>query len=420
MERHESTMAIASSSSSSSSSPLVIAANVYITAGGDPTRDRPILTALVKQAQEMIRASLNQPTVDDSSTITRTEFSKNDPLASACGVLVHAYTDQVYNRSSLHLAGSPQVIATVVPALVTSAIQKLQHTLTPVPLLLPLPPPPPPTPHPTVGLVDHVAVLPLGKDESDQAQLAASQRAASSVAHSIRSTLINGRPIPQYDSVVPAVVTSHNARCCSTLEVLPYGMVDGDVGTNYLALADVRRTRTRFFQTIANRQHPTAPSSSPLTNGDSFVTATDSHRQVILVGAPRYFVENYNVRLTAACPPTDAKRLCRLLRSSQSSRRRAGGLMPHVEALVLPYGGRRTEVACNLLRPTVTSSADIDAVVVAHVPPDLVERSYRVGTTAHQCLEALYEVSSSSSTFARSTYDQQVIQTWLDCWSSQE
>jgi hypothetical protein len=404
MERHESTMTIASSSSS----PLVIAANVYITAGGDPTRHRPILTALVKQAQEMIRASLNQPTVDDSSTITRTEFSKNDPLSSSCGVLVHVYTDQVYNRSSLHLAGSPQVIATVVPALVTSAIQKLQHTLTPVPLLLLPPPPSVTTPHPTVGLVDHVAILPLCQDESDQAQLAKSQRAASSVAHSIRSTLVNGRPIPQYDNVVPTVVSRHNA-CCSTLNVLPYGMVDGDVGTNYIALADVRRTRTRFFQTIANRQHP---------NGESFLTATDNHRQVILVGAPRYFVENYNVRLTAACPPTDAKRLCRSLRR-QSSRADSGS-MPHVEALVLPYGGRRTEVACNLLRPTVTSSADIDAVVAAHVPPDLVERSYRVGTTAHQCLEALYEVSSSSSsTFARSTYDQQVIQTWLDCWSSQ-
>jgi hypothetical protein len=400
---------------SSSSSPLaaVVAANVYITAGGDPSRHRPILSALVKQAQEMIRAvSLNQSAAAADDSSTGTLISKNEPTSTSCGILVHAYTDLVYNRSSWHLAGSPHVIATVVPALVTSAIQQLllvavhdnEATSTQNDALLSnngI------TPHPTVGLVDHVAIMPLVPDYTDDtnAQLVESQRAASSVAHRIRSTLEQTGPCHDVPRGEPV-----------SFQALPYGIVhptDHGNDEEYIALAEVRRTRTRFFQTIAKPQ-PSAASAS-LTNRDS----TDNHQHVILVGAPRYFVENYNVRLTAQSHRTDAQRLCRLLRQS------SGCGLPYVEALVLPYGPFCTEVACNLLRPTVTSSADIDAVVAAaaaahvHHPEMVVERAYRVGTTARQCLDALHKVSSSSPHTARTEYDQQVLQEWSDCWSSQ-
>jgi hypothetical protein len=325
-------------------------------------------------------------------------------------------------------------MATVVPALVTTAISQLLHTTTEIqtqqqqddddPLLSVVTTT---TPHPTVGLVDHVAIMPLVDDndyctcddddehnKNDTAQkLVASQRAACSVAHSIRSALEQTGCPPLNDDVGQQ----------ASLQVLPYGMVCPDGDDDYIALADVRRTRTRFFQTISK---PTHTHSIKMTASEP----GHDHRHVILVGAPRYFVENYNVRLTtaaaAAAGQTDAaQRLCRLLRQS------SGVGLPYVEALVLPYGQvdgrrrRRAEVACNLLRPTVTSSADIDAVVAAaaaahmNTPPGglVVERAYRVGTTARQCLEALTEVSLSST--ARSEYDQRVLQAWSDCWSSQ-
>ena len=89
--------------------------------------------------------------------------------------------------------------------------------------------------------------------------------------------------------------------------------------------------------------------------------------------------------------------------------------MPLVEALTLAYGSNQYEVACNLLDPSVTSAEDIEQRMrlwekqhqkllqnqkqPPHEQdqkyiPELVDKSYRVGTTSDLCLNALREVDT--------------------------
>lgn len=77
-----------------------------------------------------------------------------------------------------------------------------------------------------------------------------------------------------------------------------------------------------------------------------------------------------------------------------------------VEALTLPYGEGRFEVACNLLCPDVGSVESIDAKVkewsAAQVKNEdlVVEKAYRVGTTSDQCLEAISLCDSTEGAIA--------------------
>ena len=124
---------------------------------------------------------------------------------------------------------------------------------------------------------------------------------------------------------------------------------------------------------------------------------------IATVGAPPTFVENFNIRLRSV--KETARSLTRTLRE------RDGGL-PGVEALTLPYGEGRYEVACNLLRPQEGSSEAITAKAKEWQSKVgrsdvVVEKSYRVGKTADQCLEA---VSFSDTNGTAREYDQAVLQ----------
>jgi hypothetical protein len=148
-------------------------------------------------------------------------------------------------------------------------------------------------------------------------------------------------------------------------------------------LATVRgRESTQFFRSL-----PTISSNS----NSSTSTSLDGVIVQATVGASPHFVENWNVHLNSNCDKATAQGLTKEIQG------RDGGL-PFVEALNLPYGPNRFEVACNLLNPKQTSSDDIEAKVQAwEHHHDLVEKGYRVGTTVDMCLQALEQMSTPES-----------------------
>ena len=182
--------------------------------------------------------------------------------------------------------------------------------------------------------------------------------------------------------------------------------------------ADVRREQTAFFRSGGlaavddnnenkDNDKTTKKEASPAT------TAKKQQQQVALIGAPEHFVENYNIRLTKYCSQATARSLTRRLRE------RNGGLAG-VEALTLPYSDGRWEVACNLLRPDLTSTERVQQEVdkweqeqqqqqqqTSFPMHSLVEKGYRVGTTAEQCIQALSLCSCEHH--HREQYDQSVL-----------
>ena len=285
----------------------------------------------------------------------------------------------VYHRTSFHLAGSEEKLTSVVSHLVHDAQQMFS--------LSQQDPQQQPQEerhdHPQVGLIDHIAVMPLliqqNRTDNDtsgsanqpekanddhKAFVPASPwgRAARAIGNSILLRQQQGQ-----DEARPTIKT----------RVLFYG----DADCHQTSLAEVRRNKTHFFQ------------SKP-------ATTTASHPiDTCCVGAPSQFVENYNIRLTRHCTKQVAMTLTQALRESSH-----GGL-PGVEALTLPYSHGRWEVACNLLQPSLGSTEAMDQKVQEWVQqqPRLeeekddddshfhryVEQAYRVGTTAEQCLDAL-------------------------------
>lgn len=209
--------------------------------------------------------------------------------------------------------------------------------------------------HPFVGLVDHIAVMPLLDGESGN--------------DLSNNTLSNNTPNGQAATFIGSQLRD------AGVQVLLYGNAHPD-GT---PLADVRRYRTNFFL-----------SGGLDTSGEGELR---DPKGVATVGAPQTFVENFNIRLTANCDRSMARSLTKVLRE------RDGGLLG-VEGLTLPYSNNRIEIACNLLRPDVGSA---DAITErAHQwaleqvesssfqgTEDLIETGYRVGTTAEQCLQVL-------------------------------
>ena len=209
--------------------------------------------------------------------------------------------------------------------------------------------------HPFVGLVDHIAVMPLLDGESGK--------------DFTNDTLSINTPTAQAATFIGSQLKD------AGVEVLLYGSAHPD-GT---PLADVRRYRTNFFL-----------SGGLDTSGEGNLR---DPKGVATVGAPQTFVENFNIRLTANCDRSMARSLTKVLRE------RDGGLLG-VEGLTLPYSNNRIEIACNLLRPEVGSAEAIMkrahewAVELLQSSPvkgteDLIETGYRVGTTADQCLKVL-------------------------------
>lgn len=331
-------MAAARAASLLGPQPLV-ACNVYVSAGRPQHAD--LLLRLLSNAQGQCHSL---------RAVNATEKI----------VVVHAYADGPYDRSSFHLAGQPDPVVAVASELAKGAIQGLLAT--------------PPceeedqdaSRHPFVGMVDHVAVMPL--DETN---------------HTVHSDMGG-------DSYKPTGWAAR--RIGSVLDQLGVEVhYYGDAHPEGTPLATVRREQTSFFR------------SGGL--GDS--SPSNSRVGVSTVGAPPSFVENFNVRLR-----TDFRQTARSL--TWALRGRNGGLQG-VEALTLPYTEGRYEVACNLLRPDVVSVKAIEAKVnewasqtmKASPSHTLVEKAYRVGTTVEQCLEAL---SLSDSLESATEYDDAVME----------
>jgi glutamate formiminotransferase len=262
------------------------------------------------------------------------------------------------------LAGQPNPVIAVASELAKGAIQGLMAT--------------PPcdehkddvSRHPFVGIVDHVAVMPLDEDDNSPTLL----RDENGTYHLGKPTAWVAR------------------RIGKVLDELGVGVhYYGDAHPHGTPLATVRRERTSFFR----------------SGGLGESNFNNPRVGIATVGSPPTFVENYNVRLRCEFRQT-ARSLTRALRE------RDGGL-PGVEALTLPYGKGRFEVACNLLRPDVGSAEAIEFTVrkwasetMKSRPSDqLVEKAYRVGTTVEQCLKA---VSLSDSLESAIEYDDTVME----------
>jgi hypothetical protein len=129
------------------SKTCLVACNIYVSAG--LPHYAPFLLQLLEDAQQHCR-QLRRYTSDESSS-----HSNDHSLA-----VVHAYADGPYDRSSFHVAGSPCLVADLASRIATRAVQtlsSLRHEVASDATTG--------TPHPTVGLVDHMAVLPLAHND---------------------------------------------------------------------------------------------------------------------------------------------------------------------------------------------------------------------------------------------------------------
>jgi hypothetical protein len=363
----------------------LVACNIYVSAGRP--QYAPLLLTLLQDAQ-------------DHCSRLKAKQGRDGGIGAASIAMVHAYADDPYDRSSFHLAGTPSHVAAVAGNLATSAVKSLldyqgqnssttttntnnnsaDSTATTT------------TMHPTVGIVDHIAVMPLQETNEvftlDQ------------VCHLL--------PLTQDDEDMP-VSTIPSGWVARSLghAMMKYGsgggvkvLYYGSAHPQQTPLATVRRESTHFFKSLPDQHH-------------SIASASAAAGQAI-VGAPPRFAENYNLRLSPRVSQKQARTLTKRVRA------RDGGL-PGVEALTLAYSGNRWEVACNLLRPDLASAQDIQAVVdtweleqhaqAGRTPApgaqeNLVERGYRVGTTVEQCLEALERTTCTAK--SEQMYNQMV------------
>jgi glutamate formiminotransferase len=282
--------------------------------------------------------------------------------------VVHAYADPVYNRSSFHLAGPAGHVAVVASQLAVNAFRQFKEESRLVDETVM-------THHPSVGFVDHVAVMPLmGSDDADE------EYKQQQMEHDTFDT--------DEEDFLPRTASGWAARqigralAKEQVRVLYYA----SASRTCEPLATVRRERTSFFQRTS--------------------TTSNTAMQIATIGAPLHFVENYNVLLSSSCSKKRAHSLTRTLRE------RDGGLVG-VEALTLAYSNHRHEVACNLTRPDRTRAHDIQSAVdkweeqqrqermsiatTANTNTKLVEKAYRVGTTAKQCLSVLLNINTLDS-----------------------
>lgn len=334
----------------------LVACNIYVSAGGHPSH-RDLLLGLLGETQELCRLKNKTAKGVDS-----------EPLNQRI-VLVHAFRDGPYDRSSFHLAGAPEMVADVGSSLAVRAVNalidletiKTENKSTGNQR------------HPTVGLVDHVSVLPLDENGADSSKNEITGSVARTIGESLKSL---------------------------GADVLYYG----DAHPSGKELAQVRRDSTKFFED--NKSANDGARWDEMNSAGSIKTTIPVGQAT--VGAPHRFVENFNIRLR----PGVSKAVARTL--TECVRERGGKGLPFVEALTLAYGQDQYEIACNLLHPSVTSAKDIEdrAKDWEQQQNDggalgLMDTAYRVGTTTDMCLEALQEVSTAQGEFA---HNQQVLE----------
>ena len=327
----------------------LVACNIYVSAGGHPSH-RELLLGLLGETQELCR-----------SKNKNSEAADSEPLNQRV-VVVHAFRDGPYDRSSFHLAGAPEMVADVgsslavraVNALIDLEAKKSENKSTGNQR------------HPTVGLVDHVSVLPLDEKEADGGKNEITGSVARTIGESLKSL---------------------------GADVLYYG----DAHPSGKELAQVRRDSTKFFKD--NQSANGGARWDEMNNSGNNKTTIPVGQAT--VGAPHRFVENFNIRLR----PGVSKAVARTL--TECVRERGGKGLPFVEALTLAYGQDQYEVACNLLHPSATSVKDIEDRAKDWEQQQnngdglgLVDTAYRVGTTTDLCLEALQDVSTAQGELA--------------------
>lgn len=353
----------------------LIGCNIYITAGGNH-HHVPLLTEVVQRAQTLFKEKSSQKQVKELPPKTLMEISEEEMERSLIeidkddrydlGVLVHAYTDKVYNRTSLHLAGTPEIILDVARDLIQHVVVELRELVNTHGSLINSS-----TEHPHVGLVDHVAVVPL-------------------------VTGMESRIVDPYTTFTQLFINTHGADVARKLgmfmceklnvNVFYYGLAH----KKNLSLFKVRKRRTNFFKShgkiVTGSMEPEQPTMESCT-----------------VGAPDEFVENYNVRMKNTCSKKTAQYLSRLVRESD------GGLKG-VEAIAFPYTKDRWEVACNLLRPYAGGASVNDLKNEFrewNTKKNVMEKGYRVGTTQEQSIKVLETISRSEK--SRNAHDEKVM-----------
>jgi hypothetical protein len=362
----------------------LIAGNIYISAGGRGKSSSKFLMELLHAIQE---------------ECSRIRQQQQQQHADNRVVLVHAFADPCYDRSSLHLAGNSCAVAQVTTWISRLALQHNNNntcfttsTDTTVP--------PPPTAHPNVGFIDHIALMPLLLPHN-------------TAVSTFLSHFSNHQSDPtkqQQDSCTQAAKYVGEYLSSEMGCIVHYY---GSASIDHAPLAKVRRERTNFFQSgalAASKALSIGSSSSPDTPSSS------SSNTVVCVGSPCNFVENFNIRLSvtenknnnnnnnnnsnATVGKKVAISLCRTLRE------RDGGLLG-VEALTLPYlssspttNNSCWEVECNLLSPHVGSKDAIRQRTMewltqynnsenTNLNVISIEDMYSVGTTQEQCLNVL-------------------------------
>lgn len=369
------TMTASSSAMSTYSEAQFVACNIYISSASSTNST---LQNLLKAAQDHCRSIREK---DSASTGFTHGGIGNVNQGDRCWhkekstvAVIHAFADVPYKRSSFHLAGHSDCVADVALNLILNSFDQIDVDSEAQGA----------NAHPSVGLVDHVSVMPMVTypvEESNSVMLGdicekglhPSQLAAADAARAIGSG-INERGL---------------------VNVHYYGLAC----PNRKSLAKVRKEKTAFFNSDS-----TSPNSDASKKGDC------------TIGAPFHFVENYNIRMSTNVGLAQAKTLTQFVRGRNIASRGYG--IEGVEALTLPYqmcsaSGEENlvyEVACNLTNPRKGSVNDIEEAVDKWIgqqtPPSAIDdvtryfvhKKYRVGTTEKQCIDTLMNGCSNNDT----------------------
>lgn len=170
-----------------------VACNIYVSAGRSQHSD--VLMKILLNAQKQCRS-----------------------MPSTNVAVAHAFADGPYDRSSFHLAGDADAITEVASTIATSALNELETTSNHVELER--------SRHPFVGMVDHIAVMPLNKDVSERAEDSTNTTRDSPNGNAAKAI---GRRLEALG-----------------LRVYYYG----DAHAEKKSLARVRREETNFFKTV--------------------------------------------------------------------------------------------------------------------------------------------------------------------------
>lgn len=367
-------MPITSAVSACSESAFV-ACNIYVSSASS---SNGILENLLRRAQEKCRfirdgdGVRNEPESIDGGTANKKNsrlMQSNDSSRMSPVRLVHAFADVPYNRSSFHLVGRSDYVADVALNLILNSFDQIEFSHNAKN----------DNAHPSVGLVDHVSVMPLISFDKkngvsistkiDLEQEHPTRIAAVSAAKAIGNGINDSRQL--------ANVHYYGLACPKNTP-----------------LAKVRRDKTSFFNSDDTNL---VKSGTKYARGDC------------TIGVPFHFVENFNVRLSSNVGFEQAKTLTQYVRGRNMTTKGYG--VEGVEALTLPYqikdaaGNDKLvyEVACNLTNPAKGSALDIEEAVgdwvkqqhvPSHVMPNdaasyLIDKMYRVGTTEEQCIDIL-------------------------------